>query len=35
MSPQQAVSAYIVPNSTVGIFSPKTEEAKTKAVFGT
>jgi hypothetical protein len=28
---QQAVSADIIPNSDVGIFSPKTEGTKTKA----
>jgi hypothetical protein len=28
---QQAVSADIIPNSVVGIFSPKTEGTKTKA----
>jgi hypothetical protein len=28
---QQAVSADIIPNSAVGIFSPKTEGTKTKA----
>jgi hypothetical protein len=28
---QQAVSADIIPNSAIGIFSPKTEETKTKA----
>jgi hypothetical protein len=28
---QQAVSAGIIPNSAVGIFSPKTEGTKTKA----
>jgi hypothetical protein len=28
---QQAVSAGIIPNSSVGIFSPKTEGTKTKA----
>jgi hypothetical protein len=28
---QQAVSAGIIPNSAVGIFSPKTEGTETKA----
>ncbi len=28
---QQGVSAQIIPNSTVGLFSPKKEGAKTKA----
>jgi hypothetical protein len=28
---QQAVSADIIPNSAVGIFSPKTKGTKTKA----
>jgi hypothetical protein len=28
---QQAVSADIIPNSAVGIFSPKTEGTKTQA----
>jgi hypothetical protein len=28
---QQAVSADIIPNSAVGIFSPKTEGTKTKS----
>jgi hypothetical protein len=28
---QQAVSADVIPNSTVGIFSPKTEGTKTLA----
>jgi hypothetical protein len=30
---QQAVSADIIPNSDVGIFSPKTEGTKTKAAW--
>jgi hypothetical protein len=31
---QQAVSAGIIPNSAVGIFSPKIEGTKTKAAIG-
>jgi hypothetical protein len=31
---QQAVSADIIPNSAVGIFSPKTEEQKHKQLGG-
>jgi hypothetical protein len=30
---QQAASADIIPNSDVGIFSPKTEGTKTKAAW--
>jgi hypothetical protein len=32
---QQAVSADIIPNSAVGIFSPKTEGTKTKQLWYT
>jgi hypothetical protein len=30
---QQTFSANFIPNSTVGIFSPKTERTKTKAAW--